>query len=213
LARPLQVIFEPRKSPVQARSAASVSSILEATIQVLLQVGKERLTTTRVAQRAGVSVGTLYQYFPNKSALLQAALKSHLESVAQALEEVCRDERTSPLPHMVTRLVDTFLEAKMKHIKTSIALYSVSSDVDGSRIAREIGARVNKAIVSALIAARQPLEKDPQLVASLIQGAMAGVSHRLLESASPERMYEPLRQELAFMMRAYIDACSTKSEH
>src|SRR4051794_24665457 len=60
-----QVALEPRKSPVQARSNASVDAILEATVQVLLQVGKERLTTTRVAARAGVSVGTLYQYFPN----------------------------------------------------------------------------------------------------------------------------------------------------
>ena len=76
-----QVVLEPRKSPVQARSTASVHAILEATIQVLLKVGKERLTTTRVASRAGVSVGTLYQYFPNKSALLQAALKRHLGEV------------------------------------------------------------------------------------------------------------------------------------
>src|SRR5258708_24007256 len=81
-----QVVLEPRKSPVQARSAASGDAILEATIQVLLHVGKERLTTTRVALRAGVSVGTLYQYFPNKSALLQAALVRHLENVTDAVE-------------------------------------------------------------------------------------------------------------------------------
>jgi AcrR family transcriptional regulator len=89
LARRIQVVLTPRKSPVQARSAASVDAILQATIQVLLQAGKERLTTTRVALRAGVSVGTLYQYFPNKSALLQAALKRHLDEVASAVERVC----------------------------------------------------------------------------------------------------------------------------
>ena len=60
-----QTLYEPRKTPVQARSAASVAAILDATIQVLLRVGKEQLTTTLVAARAGVSVGTLYQYFPN----------------------------------------------------------------------------------------------------------------------------------------------------
>ena len=74
----VQVVLEPRKSPVQARSAASVDAILEATIQVLLSIGKEQLTTTKVALRAGVSVGTLYQYFPNKSSLLQAVLRRHL---------------------------------------------------------------------------------------------------------------------------------------
>lgn len=70
MPRTQQAVLAPRKSPVQARSTTSVNAILEATVQVLLEVGKERLTTTRVAHRAGVSVGTLYQYFPNKSALL-----------------------------------------------------------------------------------------------------------------------------------------------
>src|SRR5882724_10050400 len=85
-----QAVLEPRKSPVQARSTASVDAILEATIQVLLQAGKERLTTTKVARRAGVSVGTLYQYFPNKTAMLKAALKRHMDGVTEAIELVCR---------------------------------------------------------------------------------------------------------------------------
>ena len=89
-----QTVLEPRKSPVQARSAASVDAILEATIQVLLQVGKERLTTTKVAARAGVSIGTLYQYFPNKSALLQAVLKRHLSEVTKAVELVCHEQKS-----------------------------------------------------------------------------------------------------------------------
>ena len=208
MPRPRQTLLQPRKSPVQARSTASVNAILEATIQVLLDVGKEQLTTTRVAHRAGVSVGTLYQYFPNKSALLQAALRNHLESVAEALEKVCQEERGSPLPQMVTRIVNTFLEAKMKDLKTSLALYSVSSDVDGLRIAKDAGARVNKAILSMLASAPQPLGKDPQLVASMIQGAMGGVSRRLLESPSPEKQYQPLSEELVLMIRAYLAACS-----
>ena len=92
-----QALLEPRKSPVQARSTASVDAILEATVQVLLDVGKERLTTTRVASRAGVSVGTLYQYFPNKSALLQAALKRHLDGVTEAVEQVCQEQKGNPV--------------------------------------------------------------------------------------------------------------------
>jgi AcrR family transcriptional regulator len=208
LPRTVQIVFEPRKSPVQARSTTSVNAILEATIQVLLDVGKERLTTTRVAQRAGVSVGTLYQYFPNKSALLQAVLRQHLETVAEALEEVCREEKNSPLPQMVTKLVETFLSAKMRELKKSSALYSVSSDVDGAKVAREIAARLIKTMAAALANAREPLGKDPQLVASLIQGAMSGVSHKLLESASPEKQYPLLKRELILMVTAYIEASS-----
>ena len=203
-----QVVLEPRKSPVQARSAASVDAILDATIQVLLRVGKERLTTTRVALRAGVSVGTLYQYFPNKSALLQAALKRHLGEVTEAVELVCKEQRGGTLRQMVTALITAFLAAKMKDAETSVALYSVSSDVDGAKIGQQMGLRSNKAIVRMLESANDPLGTDPQLVASMLQGAMVGVSRRMLESRAAEKQFDGLRRELIFMACAYVDACS-----
>ena len=67
MARNAPTAFEPRKTPVQARSTVTVEAIYEATIQVLLSQGAERLTTTRVAERAGVSVGTLYQVLPEQA--------------------------------------------------------------------------------------------------------------------------------------------------
>ena len=203
-----QVLLQPRKLPVQARSAASVDAILEATIQVLLSIGKERLTTTRVAMRAGVSVGTLYQYFPNKSALLQAALRRHMDGVTEAVECVCREQKGNTLQHMATALITAFLTAKMKDAKTSVALYSISSDVDGAKIVHHVGVRCNKAIVGMLTTACEPLNKDPQLVASMLQGAMAGVSRRLLESSTPEKQLNTLRQELIFFVCSYLKACS-----
>jgi AcrR family transcriptional regulator len=199
-----QALLEPRKSPVQARSAASVDAILEATIQVLLSVGKERLTTTRVAQRAGVSVGTLYQYFPNKSALLQAALKRHLDEVVEAVERICVDQRGKPLTQMATALINAFLAAKMRDAKTSVALYSVSSDVDGARMAQQMGIRASGAIVEMLATAREPLNKDPHLIATMLQGAMGGVSRRLLECGDPENEFDTLRQELILLASAYL---------
>ena len=205
-----QVLLEPRKSPVQARSSASVDALLEATIQVLLSAGKEQLTTTKVALRAGVSVGTLYQYFPNKSALLQAALKRHLDEVTEAMERVCREQKGNTLQHMATALINTFLDAKMRDAKTSVALYSVSSDVDGAKIVQQMGVRSNKAIVGMLSTAREPLTRDPQLVASMLQSAMVGVSRRLLESGAPEKQFETLRQELIFFACAYLEACSAR---
>jgi AcrR family transcriptional regulator len=204
------VLLEPRKSPLQARSAASVEAILEATIQVLLSVGKERLTTTRVALRAGVSVGTLYQYFPNKSALLQAALKCHLDEVTKAVERVCRKQKGNTLRQMGTALITAFLSAKMRDGKTSVALYSVSSDVDGARIVKQTGVRSNKAIVEMLATAREPLTKDPQIVASMLQGAMVGVSRRLLESGDAEKQFDALLQELIFFTCSYLEARSVR---
>jgi AcrR family transcriptional regulator len=201
-----QLLSEPRKSPVQARSAASVDAILEATIQVLLNVGKERLTTTRVALRAGVSVGTLYQYFPNKSALLQAAVKRHLDEVAEAVEQVCREQRGNTLQDMAADLITAFLNAKMRDVKTSVALYAVSSDLDAARIVQQTGERCNMAVVEMLATSCDPLTKDPQLVASMLQGAMTGVSRRLLESAVPEKLFDTWRQELIFFASAYLEA-------
>src|ERR1700712_34178 len=101
---------------------ASVEAILDATIQVLLAIGKDRLTTTRVAQRAGVSVGTLYQYFPNKSALLKAVLERHLDAVVEAVEQVSREQRGNSLAQMGAALVTAFLAAKMRHVKASAAM-------------------------------------------------------------------------------------------
>jgi len=212
LPRTFPTALEPRKSPVQARSTASVEAILKATIQVLLKFGKERLTTTRVAARAGVSVGTLYQYFPNKSALLRAALQRHMDEVVQAVETVCREQAGASLQTMATAIVTGFLEAKMKNVKASLALHAVSSDIDGARIAREAGLRANRSIVALLATASNKLTTDPELVAAMLQATMAGVSRRLLESSSPEADYETLRNELAFLASSYLRACSKPRE-
>jgi AcrR family transcriptional regulator len=197
--------------PVQARSAVSVDAILKATIQVLLKSGKEQLTTTRVAMRAGVSVGTLYQYFPNKSSLLQAALMRHMDEVTEAVERICLEQRGRTLAEMATALIHAFLAAKMRDVKTSIALYSVSSDVDGVRIVQQMAVRSNGAIAAMLASSREPMTKDPQLVASMLQGAMAGVSRRLLESDAPEKQFAALRDELVLLACAYLAACSVRT--
>ena len=205
------VVLEPRKSPVQARSAASVDAILDGTIQVLLSVGKERLTTTRVALRAGVSVGTLYQYFPNKSALLQAALKRHINEVQEAIHRVCREDRGRTLRHMGTALINAYLGAKMRDANISVALYAVSSDIDGQKIAQASAARAHKAIVALLGSASDPLAIDPQLAASMVQGAMAGVSRRLLESDAPKKHLPALQTELIFFVCTYLEASAARN--
>ncbi len=70
--------LEPRKTPVQARSIESVRIILEAAAQVFEKHGYAAGTTNRIAKRAGVSIGTLYQYFPNKEAIAVALIERHL---------------------------------------------------------------------------------------------------------------------------------------
>ena len=104
--------FEPRKTPIQARSTVTVDAISEAAIQVLLTHGAERLTTTRVADRAGVSVGTLYQYYPNKQSLLFAVLENHLTNVMATVEAACESACHRPLAEMIREMVEAFVDAR-----------------------------------------------------------------------------------------------------
>jgi AcrR family transcriptional regulator len=198
---------EPRKSPVQARSTASVDAILKATVQVLVGVGKEKLTTTRVAARAGVSVGTLYQYFPNKRALLRAALRLHVEEILVEVLKVCAAQRGQPVEQMAEALAMAFLAVKMRDPKKSRALYAVSSDVEGSKIVASVQARVNDAIVALLQSAPEVLTTDLKLMATMLQSTIAGVKRNLLESEMPETQFDAIQRELVLVVRSYVRAC------
>ena len=80
--------------------------------QVLLSLGADRLTTTRVAERAGVSVGTLYQYYLNKQSLLFALFEDHLAKVCEVVEAACEDARRKPMSEMIRYVVETFVDAR-----------------------------------------------------------------------------------------------------
>jgi AcrR family transcriptional regulator len=125
--------FEPRKTPIQTRAAVTVGAISEATIQILLKHGVNHLTTTRVAERAGVSVGTLYQYYPNKQSLLFAVLTDHLDKVASAVEAACDHARHKPLADMIRAVVEAFVDAKRERIDASLALYQFAVGPAGQR--------------------------------------------------------------------------------
>ena len=205
---PTQTLLQPRKSPTQARSTASVEALREATVQVLVAVGPQRLTTARVARRAGVSIGTLYQYFPNKAALLHHALKHHLDNILAIEEAVCLAQAGRPLEHMVAASLTAFLDAKLHNLALGAAFYAISADIDGVRISQSNSARFNAALATMLASAPQPLAKDPALIASLLQGAMAGVSRRILEASLTPPEIQSLRDELIASMCAYVLACT-----
>ncbi|MBK6847886.1 MAG: TetR/AcrR family transcriptional regulator [Proteobacteria bacterium] len=79
--------LEPRKRPVQRRSLATVDQVLTAAAQVFETFGYAAGTTNRIAERAGVSVGTLYQYFPSKEAVAVALLERHIQETNRKLHE------------------------------------------------------------------------------------------------------------------------------
>ena len=142
--------LDARKQPQQARSQATVDAIFDATIQVLLAEGLQRLTTIRVAERAGVSVGTLYQYFPQKQALLFAVLQRHLERVVRAIEDATASAHNACLSTMVKAVVAAFVKAKTENLDESRALYAVALELDSRGYVREVEAR-NRAALEAML--------------------------------------------------------------
>ncbi len=91
----------PRKRPEQDRSRATVEAIVDAAARILVKGGYEAFTTNRVAERAGVSVGSLYQYFPNKEALLSELMRRHVAEIERGVEEMAEMAKTAPLADIV----------------------------------------------------------------------------------------------------------------
>lgn len=91
----------PRKLPEQGRSRATVDAIVDAAAHILIKHGYDAFTTNRVAERAGVSIGSLYQYFPNKDALLSELMRRHLTEIERGVEEMANLVRTAPLAEVI----------------------------------------------------------------------------------------------------------------
>lgn len=211
MSRSIATPLEPRKTPLQARSTVTVQAIMEATIQVLLKDGRSKLTTTRIAERAGVSVGTLYQYFPNKTSLLKAILKEHLDHVALAMEVACAAAQGRPLATMAEAITFAFVQAKFRSIDISSALYAISDDVEGKQIARTMHARATKAMSALFQTASEKDIQNPDTVAATLLNAMAGVSRATLEMGVVHGTMATMQKELATMTRAYLEASTEKN--
>lgn len=104
-----------RKLPRQRRSRLTVESILEAAARAFDQLGYERATTRRIADLAGVSVGSLYQYFRSRDALVAAVLERHISQVLDELGSRFRRHERADLPSLVKRLVAAVVDLHERH--------------------------------------------------------------------------------------------------
>jgi AcrR family transcriptional regulator len=204
------VAFEPRKTPIQARSTATVEAISEATIQVLLSHGAERLTTTRVAERAGVSVGTLYQYYPNKQSLLFAVLENHFNLVAAKFESACENACHKPLAEMIREMVETFVDAKMERADISVALYQVSAKVGGPALLKRNRQRSREAVEAMLQTAPDVKSAPDKFAIDMMLAAMAGAIRSLLESGPSPVTVRKSREQLVLLCQSYMAAATAK---
>src|SRR5688572_18616442 len=101
----------PRKRPTQERSREMVETILQATARVLVKDGFERTTTNRVAEAAGVSVGSLYQYFPSKEALVATLVERHVDEIMAMFRGAVTALAGASIEVATRRMVGLLLEA------------------------------------------------------------------------------------------------------
>ena len=200
--------FEPRKTPVQARAEVTVEAICEATIQVLLSHGADQLTTTRVADRAGVSVGTLYQYYRNKRSLLYAVMEEHLDRVATAVEAACEQSCHKPLAEMIKQVVEVFVDVKMDRADISGALYQVAADVGGPALVKRVGQRMRKAVEAMLQTAPDTKSAPDAFAIETMLAAMSGTMRSMLEARPSPTMVRKQREQLVLLCQSYMAAAT-----
>jgi len=202
LAAPLK----PRKSPVQARSEATRDALHTAAIQVLTKEGLSRCTTTRVAERAGMSVGSLYQYYPNRDALLAAVLERHLSGIADVMEQVCLDNRGQPVARMASALVEGYLAAKLRDAGESRALYAVAGERGGAALAGRVYTRMETAVTALLATAPDVRFEDPGMTASIALNALVGPVRSILDRQATPAFEAGLQEQLVRLLTAYLQS-------
>jgi AcrR family transcriptional regulator len=202
-------LVKPIRMPVQARSAYTVEAIFEATIQVLVQGGIQALTTTKVADRAGVSVGTLYQYFPNKNALLAAALERHLNAVVTAVEKACNTAKGLPIQAMAAMLVGAYIDAKLSRPDASKALYAVASELSSADVVARMTQRSQLALCDVLATAADMTFSDLRVVSYMLSTALVGPVQGLLHCAVAPSFVQQVKEQLVIMTKAYLQQAGT----
>lgn len=193
-----------RKKPQQARSNELVAAILEAALQVLAKEGAQRFTTTRVAERAGVSVGSIYQYFPNKASILFRLQSDEWRQTTAMLREMLEDTRHPPLDR-VRRLVHAFVKSECDEAAMRVALDDAAPlyrDAPEAHEVRKAGAgSLAKFMREALPGVAKP-KRD--LASALIKSTLSAVGKEFSETPRTAREIASYSNAMADMFCAYL---------
>ena len=200
-------VINARKAPRQARSVNTVEAIFEATIQVLISDGPGDLTTTSVAERAGVSVGSLYQYFPNKQALFHAVNERYLTMLADRIEATCQAHRGAPYAEMADALVSTYIEVKIERRDVTIALYRAAAEVDVAGIVETMSQRIERSSQAMFATASDATFANLATVNVMMLNVLCGTVRNVFDRHMSELLIDGgLRTQLTLMFCTYLDA-------
>ncbi|MBA1139527.1 TetR family transcriptional regulator [Mesorhizobium neociceri] len=193
-----------RKQPKQARAVELISAILEAAVQVLASEGAQRFTTTRVAERAGVSVGSLYQYFPNKAALLFRLQSDEWQQTTDLLCAILQDVEKPPLER-IRILVHAFIRSECEEAGLRVALNDAAPlyrDAPETQEARAMADRTVEAFMREALPEASDAARD--LAADLITTALSSVGKDFSSSPRTDTEIEAYADAMADMFCAYL---------
>jgi AcrR family transcriptional regulator len=195
-----------RKKPLQVRATVTVDAIFEATIQVLIIDGPHRLTTTRVAARAGVSVGTMYQYFPHKQALFYAVNERYLDALAEKIESACKAHHGTSIEQMVEALVTTYWKAKTERPEVTRALYRSVAELDNAPLIEAFSYRVDAATAAMFTSASDADFADLLSVNLTLLATIFGTVRNVFERNLPAPDSSAVLGQMILMCVAYLGA-------
>ncbi len=194
-----------RKQPKQARSNELVAAVLEAAVQVLTTQGAQRFTTARVAERAGVSVGSLYQYFPNKAAILFRLQSDEWRQTSELLRDILEDIGKPPLARLRT-LVHAFIHSECEEAQIRIALDDAAPlyrDAPEAIEARASSANIFQAFMQEALP--HASDETRSLAGDLIETTLTQVGSSFSEAPRTPAEIAAYADAIADMLCAYLE--------
>lgn len=195
----------PRKEPRQDRSKATVDAILDATAIVLVKDGYEAATTNRVADVAGVSIGSLYQYFPTLESMVTALLRRHRGELGDLLAGRLAELADEPLADVAHAVAEAWVRFHMVDAPVHRIVLTEAPRFRAARKLTDLDAEV-RAVVAAFVESRGDVRDAPaELAAFVLVRTLDAVTRAFLLEREDEDA-GPLVRELAALVHGYLRA-------
>lgn len=208
---PTKAPIAPRKVPRQERAQATVEAILEATAKVLREQGYDGLTTNKVAEAAGVSVGSLYQYFPGKDALVTALLLRFAERQQVAFFDVITRVATAPIPVVIDAVVEMLVEqADVDPDLATVLMNQIPRVGELGQVIAYNEEKIATPLHAFLVARQEDLAiTDLRAATFLLTHSIPPLLQRMRVSAPPKDLRHGVFRELKRMLVAYFAGAVT----